>query len=64
VSIIAQRDHLAHVPGGFGWEGGLGTSWASDRSEELVAILMTQVMGFPSGIYDDFWTSVYQAIDV
>jgi hypothetical protein len=26
-------------------------------------ILLTQVEQFPSGIYEDFWTSVYQAID-
>jgi hypothetical protein len=31
--------------------------------ERGVAILMTQCMGFPSGLYPDFWTLVYQAID-
>jgi CubicO group peptidase (beta-lactamase class C family) len=63
VSIITRRDDMAAVPGRFGWEGGLGTSWATDPQEELVAILMTQCMGFPSGLYPDFWTLVYQAID-
>jgi CubicO group peptidase (beta-lactamase class C family) len=63
VSIITNRDNVASVPGRFGWEGGLGTAWASDPREEMVAILMTQALGFPSGIYDDFWTSAYQAID-
>ena len=63
VSIITRRDDPSAVPGRFGWEGGLGTSWASDPREEMVAILMTQSMGFPSGIYPDFWTSAYQAID-
>jgi hypothetical protein len=31
----------------------------------MVAILMTQRMGFPlsSAVYLDFWTSAYQAID-
>ena len=31
----------------------------------MVAILMTQRLGFPqfSGVYLDFWTSAYQAID-
>jgi hypothetical protein len=31
----------------------------------MVAILMTQRAGFPlsSGVYLDFWTSAYQAID-
>jgi CubicO group peptidase (beta-lactamase class C family) len=53
------------VPGQFGWDGGLGTSWFTDPAEELVAILMTQRSGFPllSPVYQDFWTSVYQSID-
>jgi CubicO group peptidase (beta-lactamase class C family) len=62
VSIILRRDDVASVPGRFGWEGGLGTSWSSDPEEDIVAILMTQVIGFPSGVYRDFWTSIYQAI--
>jgi CubicO group peptidase (beta-lactamase class C family) len=63
VSIMTNRDGVASVPGRFGWEGGLGTSWASDPQEGMVAILMTQAMGFPAGLYEDFWTSVYQALD-
>ena len=63
VSVFTRRDDVASAPGRFGWEGGLGSSWYADLSEDIVAILMTQVMGFPSGILDDFWTSVYQAID-
>jgi CubicO group peptidase (beta-lactamase class C family) len=65
VSIVARRDDLSAVPGRFGWDGGYGTSWASDPREELVAIMMTQRAGFPgaAGTYVDFWTSVYQAID-
>jgi CubicO group peptidase (beta-lactamase class C family) len=51
------------VPGRFGWDGGLGTSWSSDPKEDMVAILMTQCLGFPSGAYTDFWTLAYQAID-
>jgi len=33
--------------------------------EDMVAILMTQRAQFPtsSGVYLDFWTSAYQAID-
>jgi CubicO group peptidase (beta-lactamase class C family) len=63
VSIVTRCDSIAEVPGRYGWEGGLGTSWSSDPQENLVGILMTQVMGFPSGIYEDFWTSAYQAIN-
>lgn len=63
LSIITDRDDLAAVPGRFGWEGGLGTAWASDPKEELVAILMTQCMPPIADLHADFWTSAYQAID-
>ncbi len=65
MAIVTGRDALAAVPGRFGWDGGYGTSWASDPKEEMVAILMTQRAQFPlfSPVYLDFWASVYQAID-
>jgi CubicO group peptidase (beta-lactamase class C family) len=63
VSIFTRRDEVAATPGRFGWDGGLGTSWYSDFDEDLVAILMTQVLGFPSRVDLDFWTAVYGAID-
>jgi len=63
VSVITTRDDIASTPGRFGWDGGLGTSWYADPREDLVGILMTQILGFPSRIDLDFWTSVYQAID-
>jgi CubicO group peptidase (beta-lactamase class C family) len=65
VSVTTRRDEVCAVPGRFGWDGGLGTSWFSDPREDLVAILLTQRAGFPlfSQVYLDFWTSVYQAID-
>ncbi len=65
VSVVTRRDDLSAVPGRFGWDGGYGTSWASDPAEDVVAILMTQRAAFPrlSGVYLDFWTSTYQAID-
>jgi CubicO group peptidase (beta-lactamase class C family) len=63
--MVTRRDDVAAVPGRFGWDGGLGTAWSSDPTEDMVAILMTQRMGFPlsSGVYLDFWMSAYQAID-
>ena len=66
VSMFIRRDDVSAVPGRFGWEGGLGTSWGSDPREEMVAILLTQLSWTsPEGpkIYSDFWTSVYQAIE-
>ena len=50
------------MPGRFGWEGGLGTAWASDPNEELVAILMTQCLPPVANLHADFWTSAYAAI--
>src|SRR6266550_4102620 len=64
VSVITKRDDIAAVPGRYGWDGGLGTSWYSDPREEMVIILMTQcawTSPSPPNVY--FWTLAYQAID-
>jgi CubicO group peptidase (beta-lactamase class C family) len=66
VAMVTRRDGPTAVPGRFGWDGGYGTSWASDPAEDMVAILMTQRLWTspsPPGVYLDFWTSTYQAID-
>ena len=66
VSIVTRRDDVAAVPGRFGWDGGLGTSWFADPREEMVTILMTQrawTSPRPPRVCLDFWTSAYQAID-
>ncbi len=53
----------ARGPGGFGWDGGLGTYWAADPREQLIAILMSQRGAFPpmTGIHGDFWAEVYRS---
>ncbi len=64
VSVVIRRDDIAAVPGRYGWDGGLGTSWYSDPREDMVIILMTQCAWnspSPPNVY--FWTSAYQAID-
>jgi CubicO group peptidase (beta-lactamase class C family) len=64
VSVVTRRDDIAAVPGKYGWDGGLGTSWYSDPWEEMVTILMTQcawASSSPPNVY--FWTLAYQAID-
>jgi len=66
MSVVTRRDDIASVPGRYGWDGGMGTSWYSDPSEEMVTILMTQqswTSPNPPNICLDFWTSAYQAID-
>jgi CubicO group peptidase (beta-lactamase class C family) len=66
VSMITRRDDLAAVPGRYGWDRGLGTSWYSDPREEMVTILMTErawTSPRPPNACLAFWTSAYQAID-
>ncbi len=66
VSVVTRRDDIAAVPGRYGWDGGMGTSWYSDPREEMVIILLTQrawTSPSPPNICLDFWTSAYQAID-
>ncbi len=66
LSVFTRRDDLYTTPGRFGWDGGYGTSWYSDPSEQLTGLLLTQRMmdsPQPPRAFVDFWTSVYQAID-
>jgi len=35
LSVFTGRDDLCNVPGRFGWDGGYGTSWYSDPTENL-----------------------------
>lgn len=66
LSVFTRRDGLSSVPGRFGWDGGYGTSWYSDRKENLTGILLTQRMmdsPQPPAVMTNFWTSAYQAID-
>ena len=47
------------TPGRYGWDGGYGTSWYVDPTEELIGILLTQRVwdAFPiPKVYIDFWT--------
>jgi CubicO group peptidase (beta-lactamase class C family) len=66
VAVVTRRDDIASVPGRYGWDGGLGTSWTSDPREHMVTILMTQsawTSPSPPGVLLDCWTLAYQAID-
>ncbi|GHO90386.1 hypothetical protein KSF_004340 [Reticulibacter mediterranei] len=50
------------VPGRYGWDGGLGTSWFCDPKEDLIGIVLTQSL-YPLDLFRDFGTLAYQAID-
>jgi CubicO group peptidase (beta-lactamase class C family) len=53
------------VPGGFGWEGGTGTSWRTDPATGLTGILFTQramTSPEPPPVVVDFWIGAYGAL--
>ena len=65
MAVVTRRGGLASI-GQFGWDGGYGTSGYSDPREDLVGILLTQRLmesPEPPRVFQDFWTSAYQALD-
>jgi CubicO group peptidase (beta-lactamase class C family) len=59
VSVQMQRTGPARSVGTYGWDGGLGTSWATDPAQDLVGILMTNQTWMspdPPPVCQDFWT--------
>jgi len=67
LGIQVRRTGLGPAVGGYGWAGGLGTSWGNDPSQDLVGVVLTTdmfVSAFPPpAIIQDFWTCVYAALD-
>jgi CubicO group peptidase (beta-lactamase class C family) len=66
VAVVTRRTDGGGPVGSFGWDGGLGTCWRSDPSEQMVTILMTQASWTspnPPNVALDFRTSAYGAID-
>jgi CubicO group peptidase (beta-lactamase class C family) len=66
VAVVTERTDVAKSAGTYGWDGGMGTSWYNDPAEDLTMILMTQqawASPVPPGLFQDFWTAAYQAID-
>ena len=66
VSVVTRRTQVYHSTGTYGWNGGLGTTWANDPAENLTLILLTQ-HAFTShlgpALIGDFSTAAYQALD-
>lgn len=62
MSVTTAPDNLTGAVGRYGWDGGLGTSWANDPAKNLVGILLTQRAAFPimAGVYRDFWSALYE----
>ena len=64
LSVFAGLDDPNAAPGRFGWDGGYGTTWYSDRNTQLTGILLTQrVMDSPTppAVFSDFWTTLNEA---
>jgi CubicO group peptidase (beta-lactamase class C family) len=64
--LVPAGDGSTGVPGGYGWEGGSGTTWRTDPTTGLTAILLTQRMvtsPLPTELVTDFWEAAYGAID-
>ncbi|MFA5885438.1 MAG: serine hydrolase domain-containing protein [Acidimicrobiia bacterium] len=62
---VPAADGSTGIPGGFGWEGGTGTSWRTDPAVGLTGILLTQramISPEPPEIVSDFWTAAYAAV--
>jgi CubicO group peptidase (beta-lactamase class C family) len=65
VGLATARTGPAAAPGRFGWDGGLGSSWSCDRTEDLVGVLLTQTRWTSAtgpAIAADFWTATYSAL--
>lgn len=66
MSVVTRRDDPAEPVSKFGWDGGMGTSWYCDPSEDLVTVLMTPA-AWPTAsatpLFHDFWTAAYAALD-
>jgi CubicO group peptidase (beta-lactamase class C family) len=66
VSVVTRATQLWETPGRYGWDGGLGCTWANDPAQDLAAMLVTQVaMTSPQlpSVMQDFWTALYAALD-
>lgn len=66
LSVVTRRSDLAGSVGSYGWDGGLGTCWMNDPTEQLVTVLMTQAAWTspaPPAICVDFRTAAWAALD-
>lgn len=67
---FGMQVHTARTPlglhaGSYGWDGGLGTSWANDPATGLVGVLLTNrawTSPTPPAVRDDFWRAACDAL--
>lgn len=66
VQVVTRREHPAAPIGQYGWDGGLGTIWRNDPSEQMITILLTNAAWTsprPPSLALDFLTGAYAAIN-
>jgi CubicO group peptidase (beta-lactamase class C family) len=67
VGIQVRRTGPGPSVGGYGWAGGLGSTWGNDPEKGLVGVVLTTdafVSAFPPpAVIQDFWTCVYAALE-
>jgi CubicO group peptidase (beta-lactamase class C family) len=66
VGVVTRRQAPAAPVGQYGWDGGLGSIWRNDPSEQLTSVLLTNAAWTsprPPDIALDFLTASYAAID-
>ncbi len=62
---VPAADGTTAIPGGYGWEGGTGTTWRTDPAVGLTGILLTQrALTSPAApeVMSDFWAAAYAAV--
>lgn len=65
VSVVTRRQHPAAPVGQYGWDGGLGTIWRNDPSEQMITMLLTNAAFTsprPPDMAVDFLSGAYAAI--
>jgi CubicO group peptidase (beta-lactamase class C family) len=66
MAVVTRRTRLGPSAGSYGWAGFYGTAWYNDPAEDLTAIVIMQRahMGDQTlPMWNDFWTTAYQALD-
>jgi CubicO group peptidase (beta-lactamase class C family) len=46
MAVTVAADGVSPIPGRYGWAGGYGTTWFNDPHRQLIAIGLTQTVGF------------------
>jgi CubicO group peptidase (beta-lactamase class C family) len=62
VLVTTAPDPISATPGRYGWDGGFGTYWINDPSQDLVALVLTQRPLDAQSPERDAWKAVYAAL--